>query len=379
MLNGEVPISGTVLTAKSKPAREPKRRRNRKKKGDVKLADVARLAGVSPATVSRALNQADKVSPVTLKRIRKTITTLNWVPHAGARALASHSSRLIGVIVATLGNPNVAIGLQAIERRLAEAGYSLLIACDDLDPKKQLAHARIMLERGADALILHGEGHKRDIWEFLSSQDVPVIVNHSFSTAPGCLSVGYDAYAEFSRLTSHLLDLGHRSFGLMMLTSPTLERKGDTRPMARIRTKYKGVVDTLAKHDIVIRDEHRTNTFFSLNAGRRCFRKIMSSASPPTALICMNDQMAIGAIIESREMGLSVPADVSIVGCDDIELAGLTEPPLTTIRPPDEAMGTMTAESVLECIARTRSCEGWRELAAEIVIRESTAPPRHSS
>lgn len=363
----------SVQSAESPDA--PRKRRNRKKKGDVKLSDVARAAGVSPATVSRSMNQPDKVSADARARIAKAISQMNWVPHAGARALASHSTRLVGVIVATLGNPNVAIGLQAIERRLAREGYSMMIACDDLDADKQIRHARMMLERGVDALILHGEGHRPDVWEFLGAQDLPVIVNHSFSTIPDCLTVGYDAYREFARLTEHLLSLGHRRFGMMMLTSPQHEAAGDKQVFDRIKTKYRGIVETLAAANITIRDEHITNTFFGINAGRRCFRQIMSTKKHPTALICLNDQMAVGAVIEARQMHIAVPEEVSIVGCDDIELASLLDPPLTTIRPPDEAMGTAAAECALECIRGKRPATGRRELQAELILRASTAAP----
>ena len=219
------------------------------------------------------------------------------------------------------------------------------------------------------------KGHNPDVWEFLRSQDVPVIVNHSFTQMPGCLTVGYDAYAEFARLTTHLLDLGHTRFGMMMLTSPQLQAVGDRQPFERIRTKYQSIVDTLAAAGLSIPDEHITNTYFSLGAGRRCFRSIMAGPQRPTAIIGMNDQMAIGALIEAKRMGFDVPGDVSIVGCDDIELAAIVEPPLTTIRPPDDAMGTTTAECVLECIRDGVPASGWRELPAEFIVRGSTAPP----
>ncbi|MEM7277118.1 MAG: LacI family DNA-binding transcriptional regulator [Pseudomonadota bacterium] len=353
-----------------------RQKRNRKKKGEVKLADVAQRAGVSPATVSRSLNQPDKVSAKAREKIDAAIAELNWVPHAGARALASHSSRLIGVIVATLGNPNVATGLQAIERRLAKERYSLIIACDDMDAAKQIAHARMMLERGVDALILHGEGHHPDVFSFLQSQDTPVIVNHAFAEFEGCLSVGYDAYAEFSAMTRHLVELGHTRIGLMMLTTPELELAGDKEPFERVKTKAQSIFDTLAAHKLKIDPSHLTNTFFSINSGRRCFQKIMSSKSPPTAIFCMNDQMAIGAIIESRSMNIRVPEDVSIIGCDDIELAALIEPSLTTLRPPDEAMGRAAAEQALLCITENKSASGRIEFPAEFIIRSSTAPPK---
>ncbi len=359
------------MTESETPTR-PRQKRNRKKKGDVKLSDVAIRAGVSPATVSRSLNQPDKVSADTRVRIEAAIAELNWVPHAGARALASHATRLVGVIVATLGNPNVAIGLQAIERRLAADGYSLMIACDDLEAAKQISHARMMLERGVDALILNGEGHRPDVFRFLQTQETPVIVNHSFGEVPGCMSVGYDAYTEFASLTEHLLGHGHRRFGLMLLTSPALEKAGDKRPFERVKTKYRSIVETLARESVTIADEHVTNTFFSIESGRRCFREIMSTPNRPTAIICLNDQMAIGAIIESRRMGINVPNDVSIVGCDDIELASLIEPALTTIRPPDEAMGHTSAECALRCITEGVPAQGRFELHAELILRESS-------
>ena len=138
---------------------------------------------------------------------------------------------------------------------------------------------------------------------------------------------------------------------------------------------YAGVVETLAEADLEIVPEHTTNTYFSISKGRACFRKIMSTSSPPTALICMDDYLAVGSIFEAKAMGIRVPNDVSIVGFDDIELAQLVTPPLTTMRTPDRDMGVATADCVLDILEGRAPTAYRRELEVEFLLRGSTAAP----
>lgn len=351
-------------------------RRKRKRRDSVRLADIAQRAGVSTATVSRTLNHPDKVSPAVRERVLQTVRELNWVPHGAARALATHRTRTVGAITVTLGNANVAEELEALQQHLTGAGYVLLLACSGLDDRNELEQARKMIERGVDALILHhSEHHKPELWKLLEVQKVPAIITRASAEVPGYTTVGYSGHAAFRELTSHLLNLGHERFGLMMITSPQNERTHTLKPDERVHGAYAGVVETLARAGLKIHPEHMTNTYFGIHKGQACFRKIMSTSSPPTALICMNDYLAIGSIFEAREMGIEVPGDVSIVGFDDIELASLISPPLTTIRTPDRSMGEATAECVLDILQGRAPSAYRRELEVEFLLRESTAPP----
>lgn len=353
-----------------------KERKSRKQGNSVRLADIAKRAGVSTATVSRALNNPEKVSPAVRDRVLQTVQELNWVPHGAAKALATRKTRTVGAITDTLGNANVAAELEALQEHLMAAGYVLLLACSGLDERKELEQVRKMIERGIDALVLHhSESHSPALWKLLEVQQVPAIITRASVEVSGYTTVGYSGYAGFRELTSHLLNLGHERFGLMMITSPQNEQTHSLQPDKRVSGAYAGVVETLGEAGLKVAPEHMTNTYFSIGKGRSCFRKIMSTSAPPTALVCMDDYLAIGAIFEAKAMGIKVPEDVSIVGFDDIELAQLVSPPLTTIRTPDRDMGIATADCVLDILERRAPSAYRRELEVEFLLRGSTAAP----
>ena len=351
--------------------------RRAKRKGNVvTLADIAAQAGVSTASVSRAMNAPDKVSDATRSRVLQTVAELNWVPSGAAKALASRRTRTVGAITATLGHANLAAELEALQRRLMDAGYVLLLACSGLDERNEIEQAKRLLERGVDALVLHhSSAHGKEVWELVEALKVPTIVTRASEAIQGHTTVGYDGYKAFRRLTQHLLDLGHRRFGLMMIASPQVERRGTLDPDPRVRSAHAGVIDALGEAGVGIASKHLTNTYFSIGKGRAGFRKIMSSEPRPTALVCMNDQLAVGAIFEAAAMGLRVPQDVSVVGFDDIELSALVSPPLTTMRTPDWEMGEVTAECVVDLLSARGPSVYRRELEPELVLRGSTGPP----
>ncbi len=351
--------------------------RKARRKGNVlTLADIAAQAGVSTASVSRAMNAPDKVSDATRNRVLQTVAELKWVPSGAARALASRRTHTIGAITATLGNANVATELEALQRRLMDAGYVLLLACSGLDESNEIEQAKRLLERGVDALVLHhSSAHGKDVWALVEALQVPTIVTRASEAIDGYTTVGYDGYKAFKRLTQHLIDLGHRRFGLMMIASPQVERRGTLNPDPRVRGAHAGVIDTLREAGIAIASRHLTNTYFSIGKGRAGFRKIMSTEPRPTALVCMNDQLAVGGIFEAAAMGLRVPQDVSIVGFDNIELSALVTPPLTTMRTPDWEMGEVTAECVVDILSARGPSVYRRELSPEFVLRGSTGPP----
>ena len=354
--------------------------RPRRKSNVVTLADIAAHAGVSTASVSRTMNSPDKVSDATRARVLKTVAELNWVPSGAAKALATRRTRTIGAITATLGHANVATELEALQRRLMDAGYVLLLACSGLDEANEIEQAKRLLERGVDALVLHhSSAHGKEIWNLVESVGVPTIVTRAVEPIEGYTTIGYDGYAAFRRLTRHLIELGHRRFGLMMIASPQVEHLHTLEPDARVRKAHAGVVEALDEVGLSISPDHITNTYFSIGKGRSCFRKIMSAQKRPTALVCMNDHLAIGAIFEAASMGIRIPRDLSIVGFDDIELAALVDPPLTTMRTPDWEMGEITAECVVDTLQSRGPPVYRREVEPEFVLRRSTGPAPNAS
>ncbi|OYX89521.1 MAG: hypothetical protein B7Y84_04890 [Azorhizobium sp. 32-67-21] len=188
------------------------------------LEDVARLAGVSTATVSRALSRPDLLQGETLARVQGAIAQLNYVPGGAARALASGRTLTIGAVIPTLDHAIFARAIQAMQTELAASGYQLLIAASDYVPGLELAAVRAMLARGVDALMVVGADHLEDTWSLLVNASVPVVLSWSFDAR--LPSIGFDNHRAGRLVADYLLGLGHRRFGMI---------SGHTRANDRIR------------------------------------------------------------------------------------------------------------------------------------------------
>jgi len=343
-----------------------RKRRTRQGSNSVKLADVARLAGVSTGSVSRALNEPHKVSAKLRSAVLKAVEELDWVPHAGGRALASLRSRTVGAIIPTLANPNFANEMNAVQRRLIEAGYILLIGCSEYDPDKALMQTRSMIERGIDGLILVGENYSEGLWRLLAKQALPYVITYGLRPGSPHPSVGVDNYQAFVRLTNFVLDQGHRR--VAMIAQRT---ENNDRAEARLR----GTLDALTARGIRIPEGQLVEKEWSVAEGRVALREIMSVLPPPTVVICANDFLAVGAVLESQSLGIEVPRDLSVVGFDDVEIAAHLSPPLTTMRVPMYRLGELTADHL---IAKLRGAPVAHavEVDAELIVRGTVGPPR---
>jgi LacI family transcriptional regulator len=150
----------------------------------VRLADVAKLAGVSSGTVSRVINQPGLVSPDATAAVMAAIDKLGWVPHGAARALASHRTQTVGVIIPNLANPVFAAMIYALQHRLMAAGHTLIIGCSEYSPERGLVVARAMVSRGIDGLILLGENYPEALWTLLAVQRIPYLIAYSSEASP---------------------------------------------------------------------------------------------------------------------------------------------------------------------------------------------------
>jgi len=332
----------------------------------VTLADVARHAGVSTGSVSRALNEPERVSARIGALVRQAVEELDWVPHGAARALASHRTRAIGALIPTLANANFATQIDAIQARLAEAGYILLIGCSAYDPEQALRQARKMIERGIDGLILVGENYPDQLWRLLESQAIPYVITYGLRPGSPHPSVGVDNYRAFVRLTGFVLDHGHRRIAIIAQ---------NTRNNDRAEARLRGTLDALKAKRIRVHRGHVVEKEWSIAAGRAGLREIMTHGSAPTAVVCGNDYLAVGAVVEAQEMGLAVPGDLSVVGFDDLEIAAHLSPPLTTMRVPTEQVGRLTAEYLIASLEGAPVALAI-ELEVSLIVRSSVATPR---
>ena len=330
-----------------------------------RLADVARLAGVSTATVSRVLNQPATVTTQLRQRVHDAVGTLGYVPHGAARALASRRSNTIGAVVPTIDNAIFARNIQSLQARLFESGLTLLLASSDYDYVREQREVQSLVERGIDGLILVGESRPQPIYDLLEKKRVPYINTWIYREDSRHPCVGFDNVQAAYQIGSYLLDIGHRHIAMVAGI-----RHGNDRAEARVE----GVTAALAERGMRFGRGHLVEHDYDIAEGRRAASRLLASPHRPTAIVCGNDVLAFGVLFECRARGVHVPRDISITGFDDLDLAANIEPPLTTIRVPAAEMGRRAADYLLAKLEKTPTPEK-TELQAALVVRETTAPP----
>jgi LacI family transcriptional regulator len=330
-----------------------------------KLADVARLARVSTATVSRALTQPDKVKAATAARIREAVQALGYVAHGAARALASRRTHTIGAVIPTLDNAIFANTAHALQKTLDDAGYTLLLASHEFDAGAEARLTRALIERGVDGLVLHGTTHHPSVFQMIGMHQIPYVLTWALDAAGRHPCVGFDNRAAAVRITRYLLELGHREFAMI---------SGITHGNERAAERLEGVRQALAARGIALAPGRVVEKPYTLTAGREGLREVMRESPRPTAVVCGNDVLAIGALAECHAQGLAVPRDVSVTGFDDLEMAAVVTPALTTVQFPTADLGTFAGQHLLARLAG-RPVEPRTELPVELIVRASTAPP----
>ena len=330
-----------------------------------RLADVAGLAGVSTATVSRVLNQPSAVTPELRERVHAAVDTLGYVPHGVARALASRRSNTIGAVVPTIDNAIFARTLQALQARLFEADLTLLLASSGYDYARERRQVQSLVERGIDGLILVGEERDRSIYGLLEQKHIPYVNTWIYRDDSLHPCVGFDNWQAAYQVGSYLLDIGHSRIAMIAGI-----RAGNDRAAERV----KGVESAMADRGIRFARGHLMECAYEIAEGRRAASRLLASPDRPTAIVCGNDVLAFGVLFECRSRGLNIPGEISITGFDDQDLAANIDPPLTTIHVPVSEMGRRAADYLLAKLDKTPTPEK-TELQATLVVRETTAPP----
>lgn len=328
------------------------------------LADVARAAGVSLSTASRALSDPGLVRDDTADRVRHAVAMLGYVPHGAARALATRRTRTIGAVFPPVENPIFAIATHALAQALSAEGYTLLLASHEYDMEGELAATRALVERGADGMVLVGLDRLPETYSVLDRAGIPYEIAWSLDGGPH-YCVGLSHRGASIRVTQHLLDLGHAQIAVIA---------GDTRGNDRSRDRLAGVRDALEARGLPLPAERIEQATFSITEGRRAFARLLDHAPGFTAVIGGNDVLALGALLECQARGIAVPGQMSIVGFDDIELAGEITPGLTTVHVPSDEIGRAAAERLLARLAG-ETVERVMEVRAPLVVRGTTGPP----
>ena len=330
----------------------------------VGLRDVARVAGVSTATVSRAINSPETVSEELRARVASVVRHLGWVPHGAARALATRRTGTIGAVFPTFTHGDFARAIEALQSELSNKGYTLLLACSEYDAEQEYRQVRKLIERGVDALLLVGEAHHRDMSELLEKNRIPYVNSFVYNPATHGTCVGPDNRKALYELTRYLIKLGHKIFGVVAQSTQNNDRA---------EARLQGIRDALAEESIAIQPRHFVQGYWGIREGRQLFRRLIAKKPWPTAVICGNAYLTVGALLESQSMKIAVPKDVSIVGYDDIEIMSELSIPLTTVRVLSDEVGRRAARLLMAKL-EGRDINENLECAAEIIVRQSSGP-----
>lgn len=328
------------------------------------LNDVARKAGVSTATVSRCLNTPDRVVEATRLRVQSAIETLGYTPNFAARVMAAKRTFTIGAIIPTMENAIFARGLQAFQEELHGRGYTLLVSSSAYKPKIEEEQIRTLVARGADGLLLIGHDRAPHIYDFLEQRRIPALVAWSYSADSVLPSIGFDNRMAMFELTEKVIKLGHTRLAMI---------SGITHGNDRAQLRLQGARDALRVNGLKPETLNVVETTYDIENGARRFSDLMAQGEPPTAVLCGNDVLAAGAVQCAQDMGMRVPEDVSITGFDDIELARIVTPALTTVHVPHREMGRKAAEELVNMVERETPARSQR-LGTQIVERGSLGP-----
>lgn len=337
--------------------------------GDVRqvptLADVAKAAGVSTATVSRCLNSPDRVIAETRKKVLSAVRELGYAPNFNARALAARRSNTFGAVIPTMENAIFARGLQAFQEELHANGKTLLVASSQYQAKIEDEQIQTLVTRGADAVLLIGFDRMPSIYEFLKRREVPALVAWAFKPEDANISIGFDNRAAMKELAQKVIGLGHQQIAVISAHQNNNDRARERVEGIRCAMRDNGLdTDTL---QIV-------ETSYSIDKGYDAFLELFQAADRPTVVMCGNDVLAVGALRAARQLGLKVPQDVSITGFDDIELASVANPALTTVHVPHREMGREAARMLLRMASGDKSVER-RKLSTFVCMRETLSKP----
>ncbi|MGI9025454.1 MAG: LacI family DNA-binding transcriptional regulator [Burkholderiaceae bacterium] len=332
------------------------------------IGDVAAAAGVSTATVSRVLNRTDPVRQALRSKVEAAVARLGYVPHAGARSLMLGATGTVDAIFPTGDNAIFAKAIDALQRRLADAGIQLLLATSGYDVDAEARQAVNLVAHGADGLAVCGCGQAPELLRFLRQRGLPCVHVMTYPGPAELDCVGFDNARAMQRAVRLLLDLGHTR--IAMLAGITLD---NDRAAARVA----GVRHALGEAGLDLPPRRLVERKYAIADAREGLRTLMTADKrPPTAVLCGNDVLAFGALLEAQELGIAVPEALSIIGFDDLEMVRHVRPALTTVHVPAEAMWNIAADRLIAAL-RGEPASRAVEVEVALVVRQSTAPAPH--
>lgn len=328
-----------------------------------RMKDVALRAGVSVTTVSHVVNRTRRVAPETRRRVLGAVRQLSYYKDAHARRLARGHSDFLGLIVSDICNPFFPEVIKSFETAALAKGLDLLFSNTDYDPKRTQAAVRKMIENKARGVALMISEEATALAQELAAHQLAVVFLDVGTVGKYTSNIRIDYARGIQEAIDHLAGLGHRDFAF--ISGPKILRPALTR--------QKAFIDAVNQRGLTayrtFEGNHKTD------GGMRAVHALLAQPPLPTAILCSNDLTAVGALHALQAAGLRVPQDVSIVGLDDIDLAALTAPPLTTITLSRESLGHLAFQALQKILRSKQRMGAEYVLETGLMVRQSTAPP----
>ncbi|GAW29434.1 LacI family DNA-binding transcriptional regulator [Carboxydocella sp. ULO1] len=330
----------------------------------VTIKDVAREAGVSVSTVSRVLNNSKPVSSEIRARVLAAVNKLNFQPNSLARSLVLKKTRLIGVLVPDIANPFFPVAIAGIEEIASMYGYNILLFNTFGQIEKELQYLNILKEKQVDGIIKMSTQVTEKHEEYFASTSIPMVVTSNCTEREDVPCVVIDDVRAAYDATSYLISLGHKRIG--MISGPLDDSAG--------RDRFLGYQQAMLEHKLNIDFNLLKQGNFKVESGKKAMEEILRTVAReelPTAIFAANDEMAIGAIGVLLDNGLRVPEDISVMGFDDIFIAPVFRPALTTVKQPIYDIGAVAARKLVKLIEGEKLSETKTVLPYHIIERNS--------
>jgi LacI family transcriptional regulator len=331
----------------------------------VTIKDVAREAGVSVGTASQALRDSPAVRDATRRQVLAVAKRLRYQPSALARGLVTRRTHTVGLLISDIANPFFIRAVRAIEDGAQENGYNVILCNTDENPEKETQYLRVLIEKRVDGIILATTAGSLPAVRDVRWRRIPLVLFDRELPRVSVDTVKVDSVRGGRLATEHLLHLGHRRIAI--IHGPLVRSTG----VERLRGYLVAMQAAGIRPDpSLIREGN-----FKQDSGRELTRQLLDLSPPPTALFCTNNLMTVGALQTLGERGVRIPADLSLVGYDDMEWWTLTHPPLTTVGQPVYDLGREAMRLLLAQIEGSSRRPERVILKPELLTRESCGPP----
>ena len=300
------------------------------------LADVAKVAGVSPITVSRALNQPHLVRPNTVAKVQAAVQQTGYVKNMMAGALASSRSRLVSLVLPTISTPIFADMVQAASDHLTAAGYQVMLGLSSYEAWREEVLVETILSRRPDGVILTGSLHTDSTRRRLQAAQVPVVEAWDLTPSPIDMMVGFSHEEVGHAIAQHLLERGYQRIAILAVEDPRAQRRNQ------------GLQAGLAKHGLQVMAIQAMPLPSTFALGRDGLAQLLQRCPDVDAVVCSSDTLAHGVLTEAVARGLAVPQQLAVVGFGDLNFAARTHPPLSTVRVDGANIGRVAAQAILD-------------------------------